>query len=409
MSGAPRSIVHLDLDAFYASVEQRDDPRLRGRPVVVGGHPKRGVVLAASYEARRYGVHSAMPMARAVGLGPIVVVPPRFAAYEEASERVFEILESASPLVEPLSLDEAFLDVGASRALLGEPAAIARRLRERILVEVGLLASAGIAPVKFVAKIASDIAKPNGQKEVRPEEVVSFLAPLKVSRLWGVGPRTEAELSRAGLRTVGDLAARDPASLEARLGPLGAQLSRLSRGEDDRPVVADRERKSIGAEETFAEDLSDPADLRPYLHGQALRVGRRLRRAGLKARAVALKLKLHDFRLVTRQRTLSAPSDDGQELYRLLLELLRESPPSAPVRLCGISTHDLSSAARPQLDLFAGPSRDRSALNEALDRITARFGEEAVTTADLVGPPLGPSPLRGGGARRGSLRGGDGR
>ncbi len=373
------------MDAFYASVEQRDDPSLRGKPVIVGGHPKRGVVLAASYEVRRSGVRSAMPMARALLLAPgAAVVPPRFTAYAEASARVFEIFESVTPLVEPLSLDEAFLDVTASAALFGEPSAIALKLRRRIREEVGLPASAGIAPVKFVAKIASDLAKPAGQREVREGDVRAFLAPLPVSRLWGVGPRTEETLNGLGLRTLGDVAAADPAWLEARLGNGGPRLRELALGVDDRPVVPDRQQKSLGAEDTFEEDLEGEEALRPHLHAQALRVGRRLRRAGLAARVLVLKQKLSDFTVLTRRKTLPAPTDDGQLLYREALALLAQMP-GGRVRLTGVSAHELAPRGSGQLGLFAkGPSREGK-LNAALDAIVDRFGAGAVTTADLAG------------------------
>ncbi len=380
-----RAILHVDMDAFYASVEQRDRPELRGRPVIVGGHPRRGVVLAASYEVRPFGVRSAIPMARALVLAPsAIVVPPRFAAYAEASEQVFSILERYTPLIEPLSLDEAFLDVTASQALFGAPAEIARRLRTEIASEVGLPASAGIAATKFVAKIASDLAKPDGQREVRPEETRRFLAGLPVARLWGVGPKLEARLHGLGLRRVGDLADRDAGWLASRLGDLGAHLAALARGEDDRPVVPDRSSKSIGAEDTFEEDVADPALLRPRLHAQALRVGRRLRKAGLRTRVVQLKLKLDDFTVQTRRCTLERPTDDGQELYRHALALLERAPPARPVRLTGVSAQELDTGDRAQLGLFADPPRRSDALNRALDAIAVRFGQGAVAPADVL-------------------------
>src|SRR5262245_61091684 len=310
-----RAILHVDMDAFYASVEQRDRPELRGKPVIVGGHARRGVVLAASYEVRPFGVRSAIPMARALKLAPAaVVVPPRFAAYAEASEQVFAILERYTPLIEPLSLDEAFLDVTASQGLFGPPVEIATRLRREIAAEVRLPASAGIASSKFVAKIASDLAKPDGQREVPPDQTREFLAALPVSRLWGVGPKLEERLHRLGLRLVGDLASREEGWLAARLGDLGAHPGALARGEDDRPVIPDRRSESIGAEDTVEEDVADLAVLRPRLDDQALRVGRRLRKAGLRTRVVQLKLKLDDFTLQTRRCTLEGPTDDGQEL-----------------------------------------------------------------------------------------------
>jgi DNA polymerase-4 len=374
------------MDAFYASVEQRDDPALRGRPVIVGGHAQRGVVLAASYEVRPFGVRSAMPMARALRLAPdAVVVPPRMRAYAVASERVFDILHTVTPLVEALSLDEAFLDVTGSTRLLGTPAEIAALVRQRIADELALPASAGIADVKFVAKIASDLAKPNGQREVPPGTSAAFLAPLGIGRLWGVGPKTEARLKLLGFSTIGDLARVEPAYLERKLGTAsGAHLAALSRGIDPRRVVPEREAKSVGAEETFDADLEGAEALRPHLHAQALRVGRRLRRAGLRARGVQLKLKLADFTLVTRQATFDAPTDDGQALYRAACDLLDKNLPDGPVRLTGVSAQSLEPAEAAQTSLLAPPRSPRDALNRALDAISSRYGSRAVTTADLA-------------------------
>ena len=383
-SGVPRAILHLDMDAFYASVEQRDDPALRGRPVIVGGASRRGVVLAASYEVRPFGVRSAMPMARALRLAPdAVVVRPRPEAYAAASARVFEILESVTPLVEPLSLDEAFLDVTACRKLFGTPAEIAARLRRRIADELRLPASAGIADAKLVAKIASDLAKPNGQLEVPPGGGAAFLAPLPVSRLWGVGPKSAKQLAALGFETVGQLAAQDPAYLERRLGPGGRDLWEQARAIDPRPVVPDAEAKSIGAEETFDDDLRGAEALLPHVHAQALRVAHRLRRAGLRARTVQLKLKRADFTLVTRRTTLDAPTDDGQRIYREAAALLAREP-AIPTRLTGVSAQGLVRAEAPQLGLFAPPPAPRAALNRALDAIADRFGQGAVTTADVA-------------------------
>ena len=372
------------MDAFYASVEQRDDPALRGRPVIVGGQARRGVVLAASYEVRPFGVRSAMPMARALALAPdAVVVSPRHDAYAEASTRVFDILCSVTPLVEPLSLDEAFLDVTASRTLFGAPAEVARRLRARIAEEVGLPASAGIAGVKLVAKIASDMAKPNGQVEVPADGGAAFLAPLPVSRLWGVGPKSARTLATMGFETVGDIARHDPEALVRRLGPSGRALWEQANAIDPRPVIPDRDAKSIGAEDTFDEDLSGVEALAPRIHGQALRVARRLRQAGLRARTVQLKLKRADFTLVTRRATLDEPTDDGQLLYREAAALLAREP-ARPTRLTGISAQNLVAAATPQLGLFAPPPTAAQALNRALDAIANRFGAGSVTTADVA-------------------------
>ncbi len=382
-STALRAVLHVDMDAFYASVEQRDRRELCGKPVIVGGHPRRGVVLAASYEVRRFGVRSAMSMAKALELAPTaVVVPPRMDVYAAASEQVFAIFESFTPLVEPLSLDEAFLDVTASVGLFGPPAEIASCIRGRIADELALPASAGIASVKLVAKIASDLAKPNGQREVRPEEMRAFLSPLPVSRLPGVGPKTEQVLASLSLRTIGDVAAKSPEWLEERLGPMGRHLHELSHGVDPRPVVPDREAKSLGSEDTFDEDLEGAEQLKPHLHAQAWRVARRLRRAGLKARVVQLKLKYDDFTLLTRRTTLGEPTDDGQVLYREAAALLARAAPTRPVRLTGVSAHELC-RAQGQLALFPEPSNRSDRLNAALDRIAEKYGSFAVMPADV--------------------------
>ena len=380
-----RAIIHVDMDAFYASVEQRDAPGLRGKPVIVGGHPQRGVVLAASYEVRPFGVRSAMPMARAIKAAPhAVVVPPRFKAYVEASEAVFRVFERYTPLIEPLSLDEAFLDVTGSLGLFGTAWDLAARIRQEIRDEVNLPASAGIADVKFVAKIVSDLAKPDGQKEVPPGTSRAFLAPLPVSRLWGVGPKTEAQLHRLGLRTIGDVAAKELSWLSQKLGSSAQHFWDLSHGIDPRAVVPDRDAKSVGAQDTFEEDLQGEAALKPHLHSQALRVGRRMRRAGVKARAVQLTVKYDDFTSVTRRRTLPQPTDDGQLLYREALALLPKVDLSRKIRLTGVAGQELV-GEHEQLALFDSPAPSRNQkLNAALDQIASKFGAKAVVTADLA-------------------------
>jgi DNA polymerase-4 len=381
----PAAIIHLDMDAFYASVEQRDFPDLRGKPVIVGGHPRRGVVLAASYEVRPFGVRSAMPMAVAMRKAPTaIVVPPRMGAYEEASNAVFAILSTVTPLIEPLSLDEAFLDVTASRSLFGGPSKIAAGLRARIATEVELPASAGIASVKFVAKIASDLAKPNGQLEVAPSEERAFLAPLPIGRLWGVGPKTEALLFELGLRTVGQIAAADPDWLGRRVSG-GRDLWELACGIDPRRVVPDREAKSIGSEDTFDEDVAGKEALLPHVHAQALRVARRLRQAGRKTSVVQLKLKLADFTLLTRRTTLPEPTDDGQVVYRAASALLQAERLSKRVRLTGVSAQSLVMHGG-QMTLFDSDRR-AGRLNAALDRIHEKFGPAVLTTADLQDTP----------------------
>jgi len=380
-----RSIIHIDMDAFYASVEQRDNPALRGKPVIVGGHPQRGVVLAASYEVRPFGVRSAIPMARALKLAPkAIVVPPRFAAYVDASEAVFRIFERYTPQIEPLSLDEAFLDVGASRSLFGNAAALAQRIREEIRREVELTASAGIAEVKFVAKIASDFAKPNGQHVVPDGTAREFLRPLPISRLWGVGEKTEEVLKRHGLHTIGDVAEKELPWLAQRLGTSAQHFWELSRGIDTREVISARQAKRVGAQDTFEEDLWGEEALKPHLHSQALRVGRRLRKSGLKARCVQLTVKYEDFTQITRRVTLEVATDDGQTLYRRALELLQKADLNQKIRLTGVSGQELNGGA-PQLGLFAeeaAPKRNDK-LNQTLDKIASKFGSKAVITADL--------------------------
>ena len=373
-----RKILHVDMDAFYASVEQRDDPRLRGKPLAVGGSARRGVVLAASYQARPFGVRSAMPMARALRLCPhLLVVPPHFDRYVEASEKVFEIFHEFTPEVEGLSLDEAFLDVTRSLALFGPAEEQAAKIKARIRERVDLGASVGIAEVKFAAKVASDLRKPDGLVVVPEGGVREFLAPLPVSRLWGVGPKTEKVVVGLGLKTIGDVARADEAWL-ARAREPGTLAACARPRHRPRPVEPDREAKSIGAEETFEDDLSGE-DLHPFLHGQSLRVAARLRRAGLRARVVHLKVKSSSFHITSRQRTLPSPTNDGAILYEVVRELLGQVP-EVLVRLTGVHASGLVA----QLPLLDGPADRRSRLNASIDKIHERFGHDAVFTADLI-------------------------
>ena len=398
--GGPRTIVHLDLDAFYASVEQLDDPALRGRPVIVGGPSRRGVVCAASYEARRFGVRSAMPTARARKLCPDgVFLSPRFDRYGELSDRVFGIYRRYTPLVEPLSLDEAFLDVTASRALHGPGPDIARAVKGAVRAECGLTVSAGIAEVKLAAKIATDLGKPDGLVEVPPGGVAAFLAPLPVAKLWGVGPVTEEALRRIGVGTIGALAATPDAALAAAIGASHARdLRALARGDDPREVVPDEAARSIGAEDTFGEDRTGAAELDRELLSQAGRVARRLRAAKVQGHVVTLKVKYSDFSLVTRRTTLERATDDDHAILAAARALLSRVDLARPVRLTGISVSDFAAdAERGQLDLFgaapAVPAAEaadegrRRALNAALDRLADRFGEGAVVPGDLAGSP----------------------
>jgi DNA polymerase-4 len=387
-----RVILHADMDAFYASIEQRDRPELRGKPVIVGGTGPRGVVSAASYEARRFGVRSAMPSVEARRLCPQgVFLPGDTAKYARESRRIFAIFERFTPAVEGLSLDEAFLDLTGSERLLGRPAEVAARLRREVRTETGLAVSVGIAPVKMVAKIASDCAKPDGLLEVPPGAVREFLAPLPVGRLWGVGPVTEARLVRAGVRTIGELARATPERLRRTLGEWGAAAARLARGEDVREVEPFREAVSLSEENTFASDVADRATLVAAILAHAESVARRLRRSELRANTVVLKLKLarrvaagpRGFPLLTRRATLAEPTDDGEALAQAARALLARVELSEPVRLVGVGATNLVPANPDQLALFEaeGGRERRLRLNRALDTLAERYGPRIVRRA----------------------------
>jgi DNA polymerase-4 len=386
----PRTILHVDLDAFFAAVEQRDDPSLRGKPVVVGGSVARGVVAAASYEARRYGVFSAMPMAEAMRRCPhAIVVPHRFDRYQDASRQFFDILSHYSPLVESLSLDEAFVDVTASRRLFGDGVAIAREIKRRVREEIQLVASIGVAPIKFAAKIGSDIDKPDGLRVIPPDQLLSFLHALPVARLWGAGAVTQEKLKEMGLETIGDVARYPVASLSRRLGPgLGAHLSTLARGEDSRDVVTGGEAVSIGHEETFDVDLVSHEEMTPHLLSQADRVASRLRAAHLRARVVVVKLKYGDFRAISRRRTLDDPTSDGDRLGKAAVELARDvevgdhGGKRTRVRLCGVSVSGLEARDAPrQLALDEATRQRGERLGDTIDAVRAKFGKAAVVRA----------------------------
>ena len=383
---ASRVILHVDMDAFYASVEQRDRPELRGRPVVVGADPRgRGVVSTASYEARRFGIHSAMPIGRAYRLCPTAAfLPVDMDKYARESDRIMSILGDFTPLIEPLSLDEAFLDVTGSRALHGTGVEIARRIKARIRDEVGLTASAGVAPSKFVAKIASDLEKPDGLVEVAPGQEVAFLRDLPLRRLWGVGPSAERELSTLGVRTIGDLVRLGRGRLGARLGASGAHLVDLAQGIDDRPVVPWHDPKSIGAEETFERDTRDVGRLRATLLAQADRVATELRAAGLRGRTVTLKLRFADFHTLTRRGTGEAPTADGGEIFRRAWAAFSKVPRPQPIRLVGLSVSGFASTSEPQqLPLLGRPDRaDR--LGQVTDELRTRFGPRALVRGSLL-------------------------
>jgi DNA polymerase-4 len=351
----PRTILHADLDAFYASVEQLDNPDLRGRPVVVGGAPEaRGVVAAASYEARRFGVRSAMPMSRALRLCPRAVrVPPRFDRYGEVSRRVMAIFRDVTPMVEPLSLDEAFLDASEQVAAGTGAEALAREIRRRVKEETGLTVSIGVGTNKTVAKIASEMDKPDGLVVVPPGEEAAFMAPLPVRSLWGVGPKAEEALREMEIRTVGGLANADASALVARFGVRGEWFHRMANGLDDRPVETEHQRKSVGAETTFARDLSDGPELRRILGRVAEDVAKRLRKRGVKARTVVLKLRYSDFRTITRQTSLAEGVDGVGELTTAAGALLtKEARPDDLFRLLGIQGTNLQTDGQGQLGLW---------------------------------------------------------
>ena len=382
-------ILHIDMDAFFASVELRTRPELRGQPVIVGGGT-RGVVLSATYEARALGIHSAMPMSRARRLAPdAVVIPPDHRAYAEVSRNVMALFGSITPLVEPLSVDEAFLDVSGSLRRLGTPTAIGELIRARVHDEQGITCSVGVASTKFVAKLASTRSKPDGLLVIPADEVIAFLHPLPVSALWGVGERTEEQLQRLGLRTVGDIASMPVATLRRAIGhAAGAHLHDLAWGRDARRVTPHEPDKSIGAEQTFAADLDDPELAYAHLLQLADQVGARLRAAGYVGRTVQLKVRFADFSTITRSRTLHDPTDVSKQLYdtvRGLFEALNLQ--RARIRLLGVRVEGLrpASGAAEQL-AFGAPEHGRRDAEVAVDAIRARFGTHAVRPARLVSP-----------------------
>jgi len=398
---APRCVLHADMDAFFASVEQRDRPELRGRPVVVGGAGPRGVVAAASYEARTFGIHSAMPSVEARRRCPdLVFVSGDRALYARESRRIFEVFRSWSPRVEGLSLDEAFLDLTGCERLLGPPREVGERLRAEVRERTRLPISVGIGPIKMVAKIASDAAKPDGLVEVAPDQVRGFLDPLPARRIWGVGPVAAERLAALGYRTIGDLARTDEASLRRGLGVWGVAIGRLARGEDLREVEPHREAVSLSEENTFEHDVSDRETLEATIWTHAEAVARRLRRQGLRARTVVLKWRLgrrqragaRGYPARTRQSTLAEATDDGAMIAAVARDLLGDAL-AEPVRLLGVGVSGLIEAAEAdhgQLSLFepadealrgSGSGGRRGRLNRALDSLADRFGEGVVRRA----------------------------
>lgn len=379
------TVLHVDLDAFFASVEQRDRPELRGKPVVVGvgGRDDRGVVSAASYEARRFGIHSAMPLRTAAALcRDAIFVPVDGRKYAAASRQTMEILRRFTPAVEPVSIDEAFLDVAGSEALHGSPVQIARTIKATIRDELRLSASVGVATSKLVAKVASDLEKPDGLVVVAPGDEASFLGPLPISRLWGVGERTAAILADYDVRTIGDLAALPDDLLVRRLGGQGAVLAARARGIDPSPVSVSDPARSVSHEHTFDIDTSDPEVLGRTLLALSEGVASRLRAGGVKARTIAVKVRDSAFVTVSRQRTLAAPTDQTEVVYRTALELARPQLQGVKVRLLGVAVSHLGGGE--QLSLFDDSDERRRRAAKAADEIRRRFGSRAIRRARLL-------------------------
>ncbi|RGS70996.1 DNA polymerase IV [Mitsuokella sp. AF21-1AC] len=379
-----RLVMHVDMDAFFASIEQRDHEEYRGQPVIVGGLSGRGVVSTCSYEARRFGVHSAMPMVRARRLCPQgIFLPGSYAHYRAVSQQIFAIFARYAPVVEPLSIDEAFLDLTGMEHLMGTPLAYAQKLKAEICARTGLVASVGIAPNKFLAKLASDLRKPDGLVIVTPENRQAILDPLPVGRIWGVGRKTEQALQGLGIRCIRDLRLTPHAKLAASLGGhMASHLLTLAVGQDDRPVAPREPAKSIGKEVTFPVDLQSPEEAEQVLLELAEKVGYRLRREGVKGRTVQLKLRLGNFKTYTRSRTLPEATCYDEEIYHVVQELFRTLGVKRGIRLLGVSVSGFDNDV--ELSLFAEQAQKKDRLYEAIDAIKARFGEHGITKAQLL-------------------------
>ena len=382
------TIIHVDMDAFYASIEQRDHPELRGKPVIVGGVQGRGVVCAASYEARKFGVHSAMPISAARRLCPQGnFLPVRMQHYAQIGRQIRAIFLSFTPLVEPLSLDEAFLDVHGCEGLFGPASEIARQIKRRIRAEIGLVASVGVAPNKYLAKLASDFSKPDGFMVLPPEQVTAFLAPLPVSRIWGVGAKGEKKLHDLGIRTIGQLAALPEKDLADRLGEVGRHIWRLAHGDDERTVVPDRDAKSISTETTFAHDINDRSILRVWLLELVDHLASRLRHEGVWGRTIDVKIRSSDFRTVTRSTTLSEPTNLTDVIWKAAAALFERSLTDEllPVRLLGVGAAKLTRAPIVQEDLFDDHRHERQkVLDDTIDTIRTQFGTGSIQRGSLL-------------------------
>jgi DNA polymerase-4 len=377
-------ILHVDMDAFYASVEERDHPELQGQPVIVGGTAeKRGVVAAANYVVRSFGVHSAMPTSTALKLCPhAVLMPVRMSHYAEVSRSLHEIFFRYTPLVEPLALDEAFLDVSGSERLFGSPEDMAREIKQAIHDELGLVASVGVATNKFLAKLASDLEKPDGLVVIARENIQQVLDPLPVGRIWGVGKATGKTFERLGIRTIGELRERSRGDVENRFGKMGVQIWSLAHGIDTRAVIPDREAKSISNETTFAADIDDMEILESWLMELTEQVARRLRRSGMRARTVQIKVRYDDFETFTRSNSFSESTTSTQEIWRCAVTMLQERLPARPlcIRLLGLGVSNLQEQGSIQGELFDDPGQE-SRLDEVTDEIQDRFGRDAVNRA----------------------------
>ncbi|HEX3706100.1 MAG TPA: DNA polymerase IV [Mycobacteriales bacterium] len=389
------TILHADMDAFYASVELRRHPELAGKPVVVGHPGGRAVVLAATYEAREFGVHSAMPMAQAMRrCAGLVVVPPDHSAYGDASRAVMAIFREVTPEVEPLSLDEAFLDVSGALRRLGSPRQIAADIRERIRVAERLPCSIGVASTKFVAKLASSRAKPDGLLVVPHESVLAFLHPLPIGALWGVGDKTEELLTRIGLHTIGDIAATPVSTLVHTVGKAaGTHLHSLANGQDPRRVVPDEPDRSIGAEETFDRDIADRDGILRELLRLSERCAERARASNVVGRTVAIKVRFSDFRTISRSRTLSEPTQTARTIYDVATRLYDALEiAGTPLRLVGVRIEGLARVEEvPQQLSLSGDEEEWQAAEQAVDRVSAKFGQGSVRPAALVKPPADPA------------------
>ena len=387
--GQSKHIIHLDMDAFYPSVEVLDNPALKGKPVIVGGSKERGVVSSASYEARKFGIHSAQPIAKAKRLCPGgIFLPVRMSRYQEISKQVFGIFHRFTPLVEPISIDEAFLDVTDSIRLFGQPGNIAKKIKQIILTETGLTISAGVAPSKFVAKIASDIDKPDGLTVVHPDDVRDFLDPLPVKKMWGVGKVSQRLLSRLNIHNFRDLRQTPVKVLEKKFGKHGVKIHLLAMGVDERDVIPDHDVKSIGHEQTFLQDIISLDTVQKELLALGSKVARRMRQKGLKGKTITLKVKYSDFVQITRSVTLPKSIDDGSEIYSVACRLLEKTGVTKkPVRLLGISLSRLSCLGTgTQLSLFDQDrsSQERQRLNIVLDSVSEKFGDESVLPGTLL-------------------------